>query len=95
VTEYVTVDALPRYEELHDAEATTTIVVEWLPGGADYVVETDAPPLGEGTVVLPTVLPVDATGDVVHEGDFVGQYAWCLDEAGRQLEALGCRSTPR
>ena len=25
----------------------------------------------------------------MHEGDFVGQYAWCLDEAGRRLEALG------
>ncbi len=89
MTEYVTVDALPRYDELRTDDANTTIVVEWLPGGAPYVVETDAPPLGEGTVVLPTVLPVDASGEVVHEGDFVGQYAWCLDEADRQLRAVG------
>lgn len=91
--EYVTVDALPEYDEIRSApvagSAVTTIVVESLPGGARYHAETGAPPLGAGAVVLPTVLPVDARGDVVHEGDFVGQYAWCLEEAGRRLEALG------
>lgn len=88
-TEYITVAALPRYDELRTEGAVTTVVVESLPGGADYRVESDAPPLGAGSVVLPTVIPVDASGAVVHEGDFVGQYAWCLDAAGRRLEALG------
>jgi enamine deaminase RidA (YjgF/YER057c/UK114 family) len=93
LTEYLAVDALPRYDELRTepaGEATvTTIVVESLPGRASYRVETEAPPVGAGAVVLPTVLPVDGHGEIVHEGDFVGQYAWCLEEAGRQLEALG------
>ncbi|WP_243057101.1 RidA family protein [Nocardioides sp. SR21] len=89
-TEYIAVAALDRYEELRAGnEATTTIVVEWLPGGADYRIEDDAPPVGEGSVVLPTIIPVDASGELVHEGDFVGQYAWCLDEADRQLREVG------
>jgi len=89
-TEYVTVDALERYEELRTTEGdVTTIVVEALPDGASYRAELDAPPVGEGAVVLPTVIPVDASGDLVHEGDFVGQYAWCLEEADRRLRALG------
>lgn len=89
-TEYITVDALERYDELRAGnEAVTTIVVEWLPGGADYLVEADAPPVAEGSVVLPTVIPVDAGGEIVHEGDFVGQYAWCLDEADRRLREVG------
>ncbi|MFC6345658.1 hypothetical protein ACFP8W_26970, partial [Nocardioides hankookensis] len=88
-TEYITVAALERYDELRTAGATTTIVVESLPGDAPYVVEEGAPPVGAGDVVLPTVLPVDDRGDVVHEGDFVGQYAWCLDEADRRLRGLG------
>ena len=43
----------------------------------------------DGTVYLPTVVPVDADGDVVHPGDFAGQYAWCLDRAGELLERVG------
>lgn len=89
-TEYVAVAALERYAELRaTTEPVTTIVVESLPGGAPYLLEEGTPLVGEGAVVLPTVLPVGADGEVVHQGDFVGQYAWCLDEAGRRLEALG------
>jgi enamine deaminase RidA (YjgF/YER057c/UK114 family) len=88
--EYITVAALERYAELSATTGdVTTVVVEWLPGGAPYLVESGAPPVGDGAVVLPTVIPVDASGEVVHEGDFVGQYAWCLDEADRRLRALG------
>src|SRR5699024_2733298 len=36
----------------------------------------------DGTVLLPTIVPIDERGDVVHPGDFVGQYAYCLDRAG-------------
>lgn len=42
-----------------------------------------------GEVVLPTVLPVDARGEVVHAGDFLGQYAWCLDRADALLRDVG------
>lgn len=87
--EYVTVDALERYDELRTEGAVTTVVVESLPGGAPYRVEADAPPVGTGSVVLPTVIPVDDRGEVVHEGDFVGQYAWCLDRADVLLRELG------
>lgn len=43
----------------------------------------------DSTVFLPTVVPLDAAGDVVHEGDFVGQYAWCLDRADELLRGVG------
>lgn len=43
----------------------------------------------DGEVALPTVLPVDEHGDVVHEGDLLGQYAWCLDRADRLLRDAG------
>lgn len=88
-TEFIAVAALERYDELHAADATTTIVVESLPDGSSYRVEDGTPPGGSDTVVLPTVIPVDASGEVVHEGDFVAQYAWCLDEADRRLRAVG------
>jgi enamine deaminase RidA (YjgF/YER057c/UK114 family) len=91
-TEYVTVDALESYDEVREHTVDVpvrTIVVESLPGGAPYHVEKGGPPVGAGAVLLPTVIPVDASCDVVHEGDFVGQYAWCLDEADRLLRAVG------
>ncbi|GAA0715561.1 RidA family protein [Dactylosporangium roseum] len=43
----------------------------------------------DGAVYLPTVVPIDANGDVVHPGDFVGQYAYCLDKADELLRAAG------
>lgn len=43
----------------------------------------------DGTVYLPTMIPVDERGDVVHPGDLVGQYAYCLDRAGELLDAVG------
>ncbi|MEV0720051.1 Rid family hydrolase [Asanoa sp. NPDC050611] len=43
----------------------------------------------DGTVYLPTIVPVDADGEVVHKGDLVGQYAYCLDRAGDLLAAAG------
>jgi enamine deaminase RidA (YjgF/YER057c/UK114 family) len=44
---------------------------------------------GDGSVVLPTVLPVDDDGEVVHVGDLVGQYAYCLDRADALLGGVG------
>ena len=43
----------------------------------------------DGAVYLPTVLPLDAAGDVVHPGDLVAQYAYCLDRADDLLRAVG------
>ncbi|WP_256839406.1 RidA family protein [Ornithinimicrobium faecis] len=43
----------------------------------------------DGEVLLPTILPVDERGEVVHQGDFVGQYAYCLDKADRLLNGVG------
>jgi enamine deaminase RidA (YjgF/YER057c/UK114 family) len=43
----------------------------------------------DGAVHLPTIVPIDADGEVVHPGDLVGQYAYCLDRAGDQLAAAG------
>ena len=40
-------------------------------------------------LTLPSILPVDPDGEVVHPGDFVAQYAWCLDLADQLLRAEG------
>jgi enamine deaminase RidA (YjgF/YER057c/UK114 family) len=40
-------------------------------------------------VTLPTMLPIDEEGRIVAAGDIVGQYAYCLERAGRLLEQLG------
>jgi enamine deaminase RidA (YjgF/YER057c/UK114 family) len=43
----------------------------------------------DGEVSLPTVVPIDERGDVVHPDDFLGQYAWCLDRADTLLRGVG------
>lgn len=43
----------------------------------------------DGTVYLPTMLPLDENGDIVAPGDFVGQYAYCLDRANAMLYEVG------
>ena len=43
----------------------------------------------DGSIVLPTLLPLDDSGDVVHDGDLVGQYAYCLDRAEALLQGVG------
>lgn len=43
----------------------------------------------DGVVYLPTMVPIDERGEVVYPGDFVGQYAYCLDRAGQILEQVG------
>lgn len=82
--------------------AVTTVIVERLLRPAAFIeVEVHASKGGpaalpggvaeapDGAVFLPTVLPVDERGDVVHEGDLVGQYAYCLDQADRLLRGAG------
>lgn len=49
-------------------------------------------PIKEGTdgaVFLPTMVPVDQDGEVVYPGDFVSQYAYCLDKADELLRRTG------
>lgn len=51
-----------------------------------------ASPVREGydaTVHLPTLLPLDGRGEIVSPGDFVGQYAYCLERADAMLHAVG------
>ncbi len=43
----------------------------------------------DGIVYLPTVLPIDASGEVVFPGDFVAQYRYVLEQAGTLLESVG------
>ncbi|WP_433496487.1 Rid family hydrolase [Sphaerimonospora sp. CA-214678] len=82
--------------------AVSTVIVERLLRPAAFIeVEVHASPGGpvasaagvaeapDGAVFLPTLLPIDERGDVVGEGDFVGQYAYCLDKADRLLREVG------
>ena len=43
----------------------------------------------DGAVYLPTLLPIDANGDVVAEGDVVGQYFYVVERAGELLQQAG------
>lgn len=43
----------------------------------------------DGAVYLPTLLPIDADGEIVADGDVVGQYFYCLERAGELLEKAG------
>lgn len=45
--------------------------------------------VADGTIYLPTMLPIDANGNLVAEGDFAGQYRYCLERAGELLEGIG------
>jgi enamine deaminase RidA (YjgF/YER057c/UK114 family) len=45
--------------------------------------------VADGTIYLPTMLPIDAIGNLVAEGDFAGQYRYCLERAGELLEGIG------
>ncbi|MFF3611531.1 RidA family protein [Streptomyces sp. NPDC002580] len=81
--------------------ARTTVVAEALPAGARVALAVrldpgggDALPAGlrearDGTVVLPTVLPLDRHGDITHPGDFPRQYAQCLRSADALLRGVG------
>ena len=43
----------------------------------------------DGAVYLPTLLPIDAKGEIVAEGDIVGQYFACLERGAELLELAG------
>ncbi|MFJ3666874.1 RidA family protein [Streptomyces sp. NPDC090106] len=101
-TEYVTVAAPEAHFELAAARAAMfpqasgvprMVVVESLPDDRALLAvhaspgAPDARP--DGSVRLPTVLPLDGHGTVVHRDDFVGQYAYCLRRAGKFLKGAG------
>jgi enamine deaminase RidA (YjgF/YER057c/UK114 family) len=43
----------------------------------------------DGLVYLPTFVPVDADGEVIHPGNLAAQYSWCLDRAADTLAGVG------
>ena len=43
----------------------------------------------DGAVYLPTLLPIDAKGEIIAEGDIVGQYFACLERGAELLELAG------
>lgn len=43
----------------------------------------------DGTIYLPTVLPIDSSGNIVADGDFAGQYRYCLERAAELLGRVG------
>jgi len=99
VVENVTVAGLADYPEAeavrrstfdgHEPAVATVVVERLLRPAALIEIEVHAGHGGGGEVALPTIIPVDERGEVVHEGDFVGQYAWCLDRADTFLRAAG------
>lgn len=100
VVENVTVAGLAGYAEAAavraevfggHAPAVSTVVVERLlrPAALIEVEVRAARGAPDGTVALPTLLPIDDQGDVVHPGDLLGQYAYCLDRADTLLRAAG------
>lgn len=69
-------------------------------GGTELMVASEAREAGtwqasgiregtDGAVYLPTLVPIDEKGDVVHPGDFTSQYAYCLDKADELLRRVG------
>ncbi|MEV6162040.1 RidA family protein [Streptomyces sp. NPDC052052] len=103
LTEFVTVAALDAHPELaaarsaafpDAADGARTVVVESLPD-PDALLAVRAEPadvggvFAEGTVRLPTVLPVDDHGEIAHPDDFPAQYAYCLRKAGQLLKNAG------
>lgn len=102
IERYAEADAVRREVFGDHVPAVTTVVVDRLLR-PEALVEVEvhasrgggrALPSGvreahDGAVALPTVLPLDGSGDVVHEGDFAGQYAYCLDRAEQLLQGAG------
>jgi enamine deaminase RidA (YjgF/YER057c/UK114 family) len=86
----VVVDRLVRGRALIELE------LHAIPGGGQVLVATGdlgtTSPVREGhdgTVHLPTVLPIDGSGDVIAVGDPVGQYRFCLQQVADLIKAAG------
>jgi enamine deaminase RidA (YjgF/YER057c/UK114 family) len=66
------------------SDSTTSIV-----GSDSNLHRTVVTEVADGTIYLPTMLPIDSAGNLVAEGDFAGQYRYCLERAGELLEGIG------
>ncbi len=82
----------------HSPVVNTVPVRALLRDGALIEIEATAGSLGktpsaanesDGLVYLPSIHPVDGSGEVIGAGDLVAQANAIYDKAGRQLEALG------
>jgi enamine deaminase RidA (YjgF/YER057c/UK114 family) len=104
VVEYVKPEGIERYAEAaavrrevfgkHEPVLHTVPVKALLRRDAFIEIEVTASPspgkpATAGVVFLPTVQPVDDSGDVVGAGDIVAQTRAILERAGRMLAALG------
>ncbi|MEV0592774.1 Rid family hydrolase [Nonomuraea cavernae] len=88
-------------ERLVRSAALLEVELHAVPGGGTELLAASEPraagtwvssPVREGhdgTVHLPTMVPIDESGDVVSPGDFAGQYAYCLDRADALLREAG------
>jgi enamine deaminase RidA (YjgF/YER057c/UK114 family) len=87
----VMVDALLRPEAFIEIEVYTTKGGgKKLLSGDDFNWARNTVTEGhDGSVFLPTLLPIDKDGNVVHEGDFVAQYRYCLERGGELLSQVG------
>lgn len=87
----VIVDALLRPAALIEVEITAARGGGRLLGGGREAgcERTGARAGGDDVVYLPTILPIDRHGEVVHPGDLPAQYAHCLERAARQLDLAG------
>jgi enamine deaminase RidA (YjgF/YER057c/UK114 family) len=105
IVENVTIDGLVDYDEAADVRRTlfgannppvSTIVVRRLLRPA-ALIEIEVTVIGgkdaseaPGNVVqLPSILPVDAGGEIIAEGDLIGQAEFVYGEAARMLTSLG------
>jgi enamine deaminase RidA (YjgF/YER057c/UK114 family) len=87
----VMVEGLLRPAAFIEIEVTATKSKITRTGGED---DTDlrrsvVTEVEDGTIYLPTMLPTDENGKVVAEGDFAGQYRYCLERAGELLAGIG------
>lgn len=94
VVETVIVDRLVRGKALIEVEVHASpgggLTLVAGTEGSDLTWRRDTVRQGhDGAVYLPTLLPIDEAGDVVAEGDIVGQYFYCLERAGQLLDAAG------
>jgi enamine deaminase RidA (YjgF/YER057c/UK114 family) len=94
VVETVIVDRLVRRSafievEVHADPGAGTLLTGGKPGDDDTWRRNTVRSGHDGAVYLPTMLPIDANGDIVAEGDIVGQYFYCLERAGELLEQAG------
>ena len=86
----VVVDRLVRGKALVELE------LHAVPGGGTVLLDVGEQRLSspvreghDGTIHLPSIIPVDADGATMYSGDPVAQYAYCLERAEAIIDACG------